>query len=111
MKLRKAVRYAQPSKSVHCNVRCGSKTEVSGLARHVRFTLRCRHRQPAPACPFGANNGLLRRNEGKRPALGLLRSSEQNWTSIIWERGHTGIMASERKVLARQEFSCTSRAR
>src|SRR5712692_3880411 len=30
------------------------KTEVSGLARHVRFTLRCRHRQPAPACPFGA---------------------------------------------------------
>jgi hypothetical protein len=32
----------------------GPKTEVSGLARHVRFTLRCRHRQPAPACPFGA---------------------------------------------------------
>jgi hypothetical protein len=36
----------------------GSKTEVSGLARHVRFTLRSRHRQPAPAGPFGANNGL-----------------------------------------------------
>src|SRR6266851_1488808 len=36
----------------------GSKTEVSGLARHVRFTLRCRHRQPAPACPFGARLGL-----------------------------------------------------
>ncbi len=63
------------------------------------------------ACLERANNGLLRRNEGKRPASGLLRSSEQNWTSIIWERGHTGIMASERKVLARQEFSCTSRAR
>src|ERR1700719_4958253 len=24
-----------------------TKTEVSGLARHVRFTLRCRYRQPA----------------------------------------------------------------
>ena len=35
-------------------VRVGSKTEVSGLARHVRFILRSRHRQPAPACPFGA---------------------------------------------------------
>jgi hypothetical protein len=31
-----------------------TKTEVSGLARHVRFTLRTRHRQPAPTCPFGA---------------------------------------------------------
>jgi hypothetical protein len=27
---------------------------VSGLARHVRFALRSRYRQPAPACPFGA---------------------------------------------------------
>src|SRR5450631_2530112 len=36
------------------NVRSGSKTEVSGLARHVRFTLRSRHRQPASACQFGA---------------------------------------------------------
>ena len=33
----------------------GTKTEVSGLARRVRFTHRSRHRQPAPACPFGAN--------------------------------------------------------
>src|SRR5713101_8867418 len=33
-----------------------SKTEVSGLARHVRFTLRSRYRQPAPACPFGAKD-------------------------------------------------------
>jgi hypothetical protein len=38
----------------------GSKTEVSELARHVRFTLRCRHRQPAPACPFGANSDMIR---------------------------------------------------
>ena len=35
----------------------GSKTEVSGIARHVRFTLRSRYRQPAPACPFGASSG------------------------------------------------------
>src|ERR1700730_12170358 len=36
----------------------GSKTELSGFARHVRFTLGSRHRQPAPACPVGAaNNG------------------------------------------------------
>src|ERR1700675_1873191 len=34
----------------------GQKTEVSGLARHVRFTLRSRHRQPAPACPFGVES-------------------------------------------------------
>jgi hypothetical protein len=32
----------------------GQKAEVSGPARHVRFTLRSRYRQPAPACPFGA---------------------------------------------------------
>jgi hypothetical protein len=40
------------------------KTEVSGLARHVRFTLRSRHRQPAPACPFGAAGSTGRRNTG-----------------------------------------------
>jgi hypothetical protein len=39
------------------HVRLVPKTEVSGLARRVRFTLSSRHRQPAPACPFGANNG------------------------------------------------------
>jgi len=38
-------------------VRSGSKTEMPGFARRVRFTLRSRHRQPAPACPFGANFG------------------------------------------------------
>jgi hypothetical protein len=37
------------------NDRFGSKTEVSGLVRHVRFTLRSGRRQPVPACPFGAN--------------------------------------------------------
>src|ERR1700686_1199408 len=31
------------------------KTEVPGFARHVRFTLTSRHRQPAPAWRFGAN--------------------------------------------------------
>src|SRR6266478_1219836 len=30
MKLRKAVRYAQPSKSVHCNVRCGFNNGPDG---------------------------------------------------------------------------------
>jgi hypothetical protein len=39
----------------------GPKTEVPGFARHVRFTLRCRHSQPAPACPFGANTGSEKR--------------------------------------------------
>jgi len=42
------------SERVSLLVRVGSKTEVPGLARHVRFTLRSRHRQPAPACPSGA---------------------------------------------------------
>src|SRR5467141_367747 len=32
MKLRKAVRYAQPSKSVHCNVRCGSISDSASLS-------------------------------------------------------------------------------
>ena len=36
------------------NVRWGSKSEVAGLARHVRSTLNSRHRQAAPACPFRA---------------------------------------------------------
>ena len=31
------------------------KRKCPGLARHVRFTLRTRHGQPAPTCPFGAN--------------------------------------------------------
>src|ERR1700674_398205 len=38
----------------------GSRTEVSGLPPAPRFTLRCRHRQPAPACPFGARSGRPR---------------------------------------------------
>jgi hypothetical protein len=49
------------------------KTEVSGLARHVRFTLRSRYRQPAPACPFGAKTGsrarLLDHFVGQREQL------------------------------------------
>jgi hypothetical protein len=51
-------------------VRSGSKTEVPGFARHVRFTLRSRHHQPAPACPFGANNGH-RVTMKMRPESGL----------------------------------------
>jgi hypothetical protein len=37
--------------------RCGSKTEVSGLARHVRFTLKSGHRQAALIRLFGAKCG------------------------------------------------------
>jgi hypothetical protein len=48
-----------------------SKTEMSGLARRVRFTLRSRHRQPAPACPFGANERT--RFAGARCARNRLR--------------------------------------
>ena len=44
---------AQAVDTVH--FRFVSKTEVPGFARHVRFTLRSRHRQPAPAYPFGVN--------------------------------------------------------
>jgi hypothetical protein len=39
-----------------------SKTEVPGFARHVRFTLRSRHRQPNPSRPFGANRRLTQRS-------------------------------------------------
>ena len=45
------------------HVRLVPKTEVPGLARHVRFTLRSRYLQPAPACPFGAMNRLKRRSK------------------------------------------------
>ncbi len=48
----------------------GSKTEVSGLARHVRFTLRSRYRQPAPPCPFGARSG-------RRPTKWWFRKATQ----------------------------------
>src|SRR5450755_3675600 len=67
--------------SGYAQVRNGSKTEVSGLARHVRFTLRCRHRQPAPACPFGAN--------GRHPRLGLIRkrrpteAAGTKWSALV----------------------------
>jgi hypothetical protein len=69
----------------------GSKTEVSGLARHVRFTLRSIHRQPAPAYPFGAKNGsrvLLDHLIGGRaggntkkeaPLLPAGRNRDDNW--------------------------------
>jgi len=43
MKLRKAVRYAQLSKSVHCNVRCGSTSDLGPRNREVRFTPKNRH--------------------------------------------------------------------
>src|SRR6266436_1078275 len=66
----------------------GSKTEVSGLARHVRFTLRSRYRQPAPACLLVPNSevpeagNLVRissekgrkRRLGQPAALGQLRA-------------------------------------
>src|SRR5437016_1563787 len=39
------------SRSVH-----GQKTEVSPLERHVRSTLKSRHRQATPTCPFRANS-------------------------------------------------------
>ena len=76
----------------------------------VRFGAENRLKSDIAPGPKSAN-GLMRRDEDKRPDSGVLRSSEQNWTSIIWERGHTGTMASERKVPTREEFSCTSRAR
>src|SRR5216684_6005600 len=54
--------------SGYAHVGNGSKTEVSGLARHVRFTLRSRHRQPASASPFGAKRRHRRpREKWKRP--------------------------------------------
>ncbi|MDH2403997.1 hypothetical protein QCM77_29190, partial [Bradyrhizobium sp. SSUT18] len=38
MKLRKVVRYAQPSKSVHCNVRCGSRLCKNAAPHHLHAT-------------------------------------------------------------------------
>jgi hypothetical protein len=38
------------------HVSFGSKTELSPLALHVRSTLKSRHRQTAPACPFRAKD-------------------------------------------------------
>ena len=47
------------------DVSVGSKTEVSGLARHVRFTLRSRHRQAIPACRFRACHKLTSEGDAK----------------------------------------------
>jgi hypothetical protein len=38
-------------------VRSESKTEVAPLERHVRSTLKSRHREATPARPFRANSG------------------------------------------------------
>jgi hypothetical protein len=38
----------------------GSKTEVAPLERHVRSTLKSRHRPANPACPFRAMSGHRR---------------------------------------------------
>src|SRR5258705_10913198 len=55
------------SRLVHVFTQTGSKKEVSGIARHVRFALRSRHCQPAPACPFGAKGGSRRPHSIARP--------------------------------------------
>jgi hypothetical protein len=40
----------------HCPMsESGQKRKCPGSRGTVRFTLRCRHRQPASACPFGAD--------------------------------------------------------
>jgi hypothetical protein len=63
-------------------VRSGSRPcEVPGFARHVRFTLRSRHRQPAPVCPFGANG--LNRSRGR--ALRRAAWTCQQWMER-WQR-------------------------
>jgi hypothetical protein len=49
MKLRKAVRYAQPSKSVHCNVRCGSKN--GGVRAHAARPFYPQEQTSSSACP------------------------------------------------------------
>ena len=41
----------------------GSKSEVAGLARHVRSTLNSRHRQAGPARPKSANKRLMHRSK------------------------------------------------
>jgi hypothetical protein len=53
-----------------------SKTEVPGFARHVRFTRRSRHRQAAPACPFGLELGHCSTQSAclKRAKFGSRRS-------------------------------------
>src|SRR5882672_1035043 len=69
-----------------CNARpdhtSGSKTEVSGPARDARFTLRSRHRQPAPACPFGAISG----------SHSILVATGEHW--LGWSFGQPGLPQS-----------------
>src|SRR5258706_15995324 len=63
MELHKAVRCAQPSKSVHCNVRFGSNSEVELADADFRFTPESRHPAVGLGCPFRATNGLMRRSK------------------------------------------------
>src|SRR3984893_3863714 len=44
-----------------------TKTEVAALERHVRCTLKSRHRQAIPACPFRASTGDI--GKEKRPPI------------------------------------------
>ena len=48
----------------------GSKTEVPGFARHVRFTLRSRHRQHAPGMSVWCQHLHKRAGSGARPFEG-----------------------------------------
>jgi hypothetical protein len=52
-----ALRPCALHKSWGAHVSDGSKTEVAPLERHVRSTLKSRHRQVAPPCRFRATNG------------------------------------------------------
>ena len=58
MKLHKAVRCAQPSKSVHCNVRFGSsKAALTAPKSNFRFTPESGLRSDIAPCPKSANLG------------------------------------------------------
>ena len=63
--------------------RSGSKSEVAGLAPHVRSTLNSRHRQADPACPKGAISGS--RGRGLLDKIAGAARPESLWKSCFAE--------------------------
>jgi len=70
MKLRKAVRYAQPSKSVHCNVGWGSEYEILYASRCFPLRLQTQTFLDAVGTSHLCHNLTLMRQHSYAP-LGL----------------------------------------
>src|SRR6267378_1035917 len=69
----------------HCNVRCGSTTDLTALKPDFRFTPESRLRADIAPCPFRANNGSR--------AYSII-SSQRASIFLRWSFGQPGLPQS-----------------